>query len=232
MKHITIEKVVLFLAASFAAYNFGLVGGYIEGTKFSVGGVIAGIVVNISLAIASSKFGSLNGKTRTRQATVAFVSMLVLAPAIVAPVIYYSLPVTFLDVWWLRALYALAYPLVADMAIVAMGAVSGKTLIALSDPTAAQSGAGAPSADAVRKNKKRTRTDSDSATQSVARPTESGGLSPRYPRMCEYCASDSPFAVLKSPNAVGGHMKKHHPELCKTKKARTLAENLFSKVDA
>jgi len=62
-KHITVEKIVLLLAASFAAYNFGLAGGYIEDRDFSIGGLIAGVVVNVSLAIAASRYGSINGSS-------------------------------------------------------------------------------------------------------------------------------------------------------------------------
>jgi hypothetical protein len=219
MKHITIEKVILFLAAAFAAYNFGLVGGYIEGTKFSVGGVIAGIVVNISLAIASSKFGSLNGKARTRQATVAFVSMLVLAPAIVAPVIFYSLPSTFLGVWWLRALYALAYPLVADMAIVAMGAVSGKSLIALSEPSAAHSGArtegSAQSASAVQKGAKRSadgvRTECAALSAQYACTEAQCGWSPDVDALVK-SAGAGKSAKSAAASAKAGHAKNKHPK--------------------
>lgn len=137
MKHITVEKVVLILAASFAAYNFGLAGGYIEGTHFSIGGLVAGVVVNVSLAIASSRFGSLKGINRTRQARAAFLVMLMLSPVLVSPVVYYSLPVTFLGHWILRAVWSVAWPLVADLAIVLAGAVSGKGLIGLGIPLAA-----------------------------------------------------------------------------------------------
>jgi hypothetical protein len=138
LKHITVEKVILILAASFAAYNFGLAGGYIEGTHFSVGGLIAGVVVNVSLAIASSRFGSLKGINRTRQARAAFLVMLMLSPVLVSPVVFYSLPVTFLGHWILRALWSVAWPLVADLAIVLAGAVSGKGLISLAAAQAAK----------------------------------------------------------------------------------------------
>lgn len=227
MKHITIEKVILFLAAAFAAYNFGLAGGYIEGTKFSAGGMIAGVVVNISLAIASSKYGSLNGKMRARQATIAFVAILVLAPVIVAPVIYYSLPETFLGVWWLRALYAVAYPLVADMAIVAMGAVSGKGLIALSEPAAVKADAGAEgsaaSASAVRKGAKR----SASAVRD-----ECAALSAQYACTVTQCGWSADVDALVAAQAAGkspksaaasakaGHVKNKHPK-------KALADVLF-----
>jgi hypothetical protein len=159
---LTVEKLILFLAAGFAAYNFGLTGGYIEGSKFSVGGLIAGVVVNVSVAIASSRYASLNGNKRVQQARLAFVAMLVLSPMLVSPVIYYSLPETFLGAWWLKALWSLAWPLVADLAIVLAGAVSGKGLIPLSEDTKPQSegtgessGAGKPTSGRSAKKKAR-----------------------------------------------------------------------------
>lgn len=133
MKKITIEKVILFLAAGFAAYNFGLAGGYIEGTHISIGGLIAGVVVNVSLAIAASRYGSIKGDKRTRQAQAAFYAMLALSPILVSPVVFYSLPETFLGHWIARAVWAVAWPLVADLAIVLAGAVSGKGLISLGE---------------------------------------------------------------------------------------------------
>lgn len=214
-KHITIEKVILFLAAGFAAYNFGLVGGYIEygaapGAHFSIGGLAAGVVVNVSLAIAASRYGSLTGNKRMKQAQAAFILMLVLSPVLVSPVIFYSLPETFLGAWQARALWSVAYPLVADLAIVLAGAVSGKGLIALSEESAKSATHSVAGAKKVR----RTATDSaKSATHSVA-------LRRTYPRKCEHC-----IAQIQSPNAVGAHMKKHHPELCKP--SASLAVSLF-----
>ena len=202
MKKITVEKVILFLAASFAAYNFGLAGGYIEGTKFSIGGLVAGVVVNVSLAIAASRYGSLKGDKRTRQATLAFVTMMVFSPVLVSPVIYYSLPETFLSVP-LRWLWAITWPMLADLAIVLAGAVSGKGLIALSEASATKSAQSATqSASGVRR----------SATDSAKSATESVGVRAIYPRKCDYCD-----AQIGSANAVGAHMKRHHPDLCKSK---------------
>lgn len=219
MKKITVEKVILFLAASFAAYNFGLAGGFIEGTKFSVGGLAAGIVVNISLAIAASRYGGLKGDKRTKQAQIAFIAMLVLAPLLVSPVVFYSLPETFLGVWWLRAVWSVAWPLVADLAIVLAGAVSGKGLIALSEPTAAQSDAGAAesatSAPAVRPNK--------SARADAVRK-ECAALSAQYACTEPQCGwSPSVDALVASAqagksartaaaSAKAGHAKNQHPK--------------------
>ena len=205
MKKLTVEKVILFLAAGFAAYNFGLAGGYIEGRPFSVGGLVAGVVVNVSLAIAASRYGSLNGAKRTKQAQVAFVTMMVFSPVLVSPVVFYSLPETFLSIP-LRWAWAIAWPMVADLAIVLAGAVSGKGLIALSEPSAGKSEAGA--SDSAKGASKVRR----SASQSAKGASDSVGVRAIYPRKCDYCN-----AQIGSANAVGAHMKAHHPELCRSK---------------
>lgn len=159
LRSITIEKFILFLAAVFASYNYGLAGGYIEGDKFSVGGLVAGVVVNISLAIAASRYGSIKGDKRTAQAQGAFWAMLLLSPALISPVIFYSLPETFLN-FGARVAWSIGWPLVADLAIVLAGAVSGKGLIALTEQPSTQAqattGAGAPSAEGSAQKKKRT----------------------------------------------------------------------------
>lgn len=222
MKHITVEKVILFLAAGFAAYNFGLAGGYIEygdGVHFSIGGLAAGVVVNVSLAIAASRFGSLKGDKRTHQAKIAFIVMLVISPVLVSPVVFYSLPETFLGVWWLRALWSVAWPLVADLAIVLAGAVSGKGLIALSEPAAVQSETSAPqgalSASAVRPHKKRS---------ADAVRTECAALSAQYActePQCDWSpsadalvasAQSGKSARTSAASAKAGHMKNRHPK--------------------
>lgn len=213
MKKITIEKIILFLAAGFASYNFGLAGGYIEGTQFSIGGLIAGVVVNVSLAIAASRYGSLKGDKRTKQAQVAFIVMMVFSPVLVSPVVFYSLPATFLNIP-LRWAWAIAWPMVADLAIVLAGAVSGKGLIALSDAGASQGAAqSAKSANAVRRTKSQS---ANSAMQSVA-----GASS--YPRKCQHCDE-----MIRTPQSVGAHMKKHHPDKCKPK---SLALQLFEQAE-
>lgn len=233
MKKITVEKVILFLAAGFAAYNFGLAGGYIEGTHYSAGGLVAGVVVNVSLAIASSRYGSLKGDKRTKQAKAAFMVMLLISPLLVSPVVFYSLPETFLGHWALRAVWAVAWPLVADLAIVLAGAVSGKGLIALSDDSALQSASSASgtayavhgSAQAVHKHK-------PSSASAVLMQCEA--LSRKYACTVEQCAW-SPDAVEmarqvksgKNPVRVAvamkaGHSKNNHPK-------PALADALFQK---
>ena len=227
VRSIPVEKVILFLAASFAAYNFGLAGGYIERKEFSIGGLIAGIVVNITIAIASSRYGTLNGKKRIGQARMAFIAMLFLSPLLVSPVIFYSLPETFLSVWWLRALWAIGWPLVADLAIVLAGAVSGKGLLALSEDTATHSATGASQSDAgATDSAKSANAVRGKKSQSAKSTINSDAQQRTYPRKCEHCEE-----MIRTPQSVGGHMKKHHPELCKPK---PLAVELFEgkKVEA
>lgn len=224
-KHITIERIILVLAAAYAAYNFGLVGGYVEHGergRFSVGGFAAGIVVNVSLAIAASRFGSLTGKMRTKQATIAFVGMMVLAPAVVAPVIYYSLPETFLGGGVFRALWALAYPLVADLAIVLAGSVTGKGLIALTEDkpqVQVQSDAGANgsalTAGAVRGKGKRSsdavREECAALSAQYACAEPQCGWSPSVDALVE-SARAGKSAKTAAASAKAGHAKNKHPK--------------------
>lgn len=218
-KHLTVEKVILFLAACFAAYNFGLAGGFIEGTHFSIGGLVAGLVVNVTIAVASSSLGGVKGKTRMKQALAAFAAMLLLSPMLVAPAIFYSLPETFLGGGILRALWSIGWALAADLAIVLAGAVSGKGLIALGEHSAAQSGAGAegsaPSAGAVRTHKKGSadavRQECAALSAQYACTAAQCGWSPSVDALVEGArAGKNPKSAASSAKA--GHVKNKHPK--------------------
>jgi hypothetical protein len=165
-KAFTITNLLLVLAAGFASYNFGLAGGFIEGKpqgQVSFGGLIAGVVVNISLVVASSRLGSVKGVLRQKQAKMSLWALLVLSPLMVSPVVYYQLPETFLNSW-LRGLWSIGWPLVADVAIVAAGSVTGKSLISL--------GSDAPATSSVAKprSKRRSATTSDANSRSSDAP--------------------------------------------------------------
>lgn len=215
-KSITIEKIILFLAACFAAYNYGLAGGYIEGTKFSIGGLTAGIVVNISLAIAASRFGSIHGNKRTMQAQLAFWGMVFLSPSLISPVIFYRLPETFLTPL-LRVAWSIGWPLVADLAIVLAGAVSGKGLIALGEPSAAQSvssaGTGAPSAEGSAAKKKRSadavRTQCGALVAQYACKEPQCGWSPSLDALIA-SAQSGKNPKNSAASAKAGHFKNQH----------------------
>jgi len=214
-----IEKVILFLAAGFAAYNFGLVGGYIEGTKFSIGGLIAGVVVNISIAIAASRYGSLKGDKRTQQARAAFYAMLIISPVLVSPVIFYNLPESFLGVWPLRAAWSVAWPLAADLAIVLAGAVSGKGLIALSDDnetrTRGTRSAGASNVRGSAQQEKRTaealRAECTALQAKYACTIPNCGWSPSVDALIK-SAQDGKSPKTAAASAKAGHVKNKHPK--------------------
>lgn len=222
LKNITIEKVMLVLAAGFAAYNFGLAGGYIEHKDFSLGGLMAGIVVNISLAIAASRFGSIKGAARTKQAQIAFTFMLFISPALVAPAVYYKLPEDFLGFTWLKAAYSLGWAGVADLAIVLAGAVTGKGLIALTEDkaqTATQSNAsaegGAQGAGAVRGKGKRSadavRDECAALSAQYACTEPQCGWSPSVDALVE-SARAGKSAKTAAASAKAGHAKNKHPK--------------------
>lgn len=238
-------------AAIFQAYQFGRAL-YIYNpsgwslAEVNIGGLFLGALVNVIIVLAATrlpvltaaaiktKSGKADKKTmaanarkeqkagiQARFAQAAFVGLIALSPFLVAPALYISwsaLPLPQALIICLSVGWAIA----PDLGIALGGFVAGKSLVELS---------GAPARTGARNT-------TESATQSVGRAqksvagasqsaTESVGVqrtAPRYPRRCEHCPSDSPFGVLKNANSVGGHMKKHHPELCKPK---ALAEQLF-----
>jgi hypothetical protein len=134
IKNITVPRILLILAASYAAYNFGLAGGILEDKPFSVGGLILGIVVNVSIAIAAGSYGSIKGDKRASQAKISFIALIFISAFLIAPAIYYLLPRTFLPNDWLRAFWSLGWALAGDGALVLAGAVAGKSLITLDAP--------------------------------------------------------------------------------------------------
>lgn len=246
-----IGKALVIGAAAFQAYQFGRalfvydpVGWSIK--EVNIGGLILGAIVNVIVVLAATRLPELTAaaiktKAKTdkkkkaanerkeqkagvqaRFAQVAFFGLMALSPALVAPAMYISWKGLPLPPQLIVAL-AIGWAVAPDGAIALGGFIAGKSLVHLSD---------APSRTSAR-------TATDSATQSDGRPkksvagatdsaniaTDSNALRRTYPRRCEHCASDSPFGLLKSANAVGGHMKKHHPDLCKPK---VLAEQLFN----
>lgn len=244
---IDIGTMLVIGAAAFQAYQFGRAlnvydpdGWAIRGVN--IGGLILGVIVNVIVALAATKLPLMTaaaikaddskGDKKTRQrnerraiktatqarfAQVAFYVLLILSPFLVAPawyILWSGLPLHPVMIGFLCVGWAMA----PDLGIALGGFVEGKSLVHLSDAPASARGASARSASDSPKK-------SDApATDSAKSASESGGLRRTYPRRCEHCASDSPNGLLRSANAVGGHMKKHHPELCKPK---VLAEQLF-----
>ncbi|HCR70914.1 MAG TPA: hypothetical protein DIW23_05685 [Anaerolineae bacterium] len=134
IKKITIFHLILFLAALYTSYNYGLAGGVVEEKNYSIGGFILGLIVNFSLAIASAKYGSVTGEKRTKQALYSFGGLIVLSIFLISPAIFYSLPKDFLNPI-LRGFWAFAWAAAPDIAIILCGAVIGKNFFSV-DPGA------------------------------------------------------------------------------------------------
>lgn len=239
-----IGKALVIGAAAFQAYQFGRalfvydpVGWSIK--EVNIGGLILGAIVNVIVVLAATRLPELTAaaiktKAKTdkkkkaanerkeqkagvqaRFAQVAFFGLMALSPALVAPAMYISWKGLPLPPQLIVAL-AIGWAVAPDGAIALGGFIAGKSLVHLSD---------APARTSATQSDGRPKKSVAPATDSANSATDSNALRRTYPRRCEHCASDSPFGLLKSANAVGGHMKKHHPDLCKPK---VLAEQLFN----
>ncbi len=244
-----IGKALVIGAAAFQAYQFGRALFVYDPVGWSfkevnIGGLILGAIVNVIVVLAATRLPELTaaaiktkGETdkkkkaanerkeqkagvQARFAQVAFFGLMALSPALVAPAMYISWKALPLPPQLIVAL-AIGWAIAPDGAIALGGFIAGKSLVHLSDAPASARGASAKSAT---QSDGRPKKSDAPATDSAKSATDSNALRRTYPRRCEHCASDSPFGLLKSANAIGGHMKKHHPELCKPK---VLAEQLF-----
>lgn len=235
-------------AAVFQAYQFGRALNIYDPIALSVaginlGGLFLGAIVNVIIVLAATRLpmllaaatpsspksknkNDLGEKRRARLAQkagmqamlaqAAFFALMGLSPLLVAPALYIlwvALPLHPTLVMSLSVGWAVA----PDLAIALGGFVAGKSLVQFGD---------APASHSAPQSAGRAKKSDASATESAVSAADSAGPASKYPRRCEYCASDSPFAMLKSANAVGGHMKAHHPESC-NKKTRTGANAEF-----
>lgn len=191
---------LLYLAAAFQALQFGLAGSVYFGAAGWVIGGLGGVVVNFSIAKTASRISDI-ARTRRPLAWAGFVGLMFLSPLAVAPAGFMQMSV--ITVLWIRIMAAIVWAVIPDAAILLTGAVSGKSLV--------RDEAHAPSAQ--------TRTSKRSASKSVQGAADSAKSATHYPRRCAHCAADVPdsIALMKNPNAVGGHMKKNHPEKCRQK---------------
>jgi len=127
----TLSQFLIVSAALFAAYNFGLAGGYLEGRDFSFGGLLLGITVNLVVAAAASKFGSVTGKNRRKQATTGIVLLMSISPILLSSVFFEMLGDDFYEPLF-RWVWSIAWASAPDLAIFLAGASNGtKGIISL-----------------------------------------------------------------------------------------------------
>ena len=185
----------------------------------TISGLFTGLAIAGSLAFVSHRLGMLQpftpkGKPIMRfwGALVSELLILVLSAFLLPPYIRMTTPAELrAEIGDLRTWSVMAV-LVGDLIIVAIALADGKSAgFTRSKPQRPQTTRSA-------KPSKRT------PTKNKIGATDSNAVRRTYPRKCEHCTE-----MIRTPNAVGGHMKKHHPELCKPK--QSLAEVLFVPAD-
>lgn len=211
---VSLGTVLLYLAAAFQSTQYARAFHVIDPISqwSDASGLLAGVVVNVSLAYAASRLPKLRAKKAKQFSYAAFVTLLVLTPLFVAPINYKTMGTLWNEAWLLKATLALVSASLVDIAIVLVAFADGALMP--ESPTQSEEGAteSTKSPSAVQR----------SAKKSAKETSQSVAVRRIYPRKCDHCD-----AQIASPNAVGAHMKKHHPEFCKPK---VLAENLFENV--
>lgn len=213
-RKVSLGTVLLYLAAAFQSTQYARAFHIIDpNSQWSdASGVLAGVVVNVSLAYAASRLPKLRAKKARQFSYAAFVTLLILTPLFVAPINYKTMGTLWNEAWLLKATLALVSASLVDISIVLVAFADGALMPESASQSEESATESAKDASGVRR----------SAKKSAKSPSQSVAVRRTYPRQCDHCD-----AQIVSPNAVGAHMKKHHPELCKPK---VLAENLFENV--
>jgi len=125
---INISTIIIILAASFEAYNFGLFGGLLlhRDGHVSFWGSIIGIVVSFATAIISSRRGSINkhGKNKRENQMEWSLPLIWLATAIIiASTAYSLLGNRFNDIF--RGVVSVTYSLLPALSMYGLGATNG-----------------------------------------------------------------------------------------------------------
>jgi len=125
---INISTIIIVLAASFEAYNFGLFGDLLLDNPGHVSfwGSIIGIVVSFGTAIVSSKRGSINSKgkvKRERQMELGMYGLWLVSVVIIAPTVYFLLGDKFGS--FMRFVVSIVYSAIPALTMFALGATNG-----------------------------------------------------------------------------------------------------------
>jgi len=178
----------------------------------AISGLFTGLAVAGGLAFVSHHLGRLQPFTPKGRPVMRFwgaimseIGILIMSAFLLPPYIRMTTPaelraeISDLNSWSVMAV------LVGDLIIVAIALADGRS-------------AGFTHSKDGRTQKSHT------AKKQQRTATQSNAHGRTYPRKCDHCTE-----MLRSANAVGGHMKKHHPELCKPKKS--LADALFEPME-
>lgn len=213
----SLGTVLLYLAAAFQSTQYARAFHVIDSSSAwsDIGGLIAGIVVNMSLAYSASRLPRLRKKYEQRFSYIAFWALVIMTPIFLAPINYKTMGDLWSESVTLRWVLAGISASLVDIAI-ALVAFSDGSLVSLgatqSEPTATES---APSAEGSATKKKRT---------ADALRSECAALSAQYACTEPPCVwSPSVDALIASAqkgksarsaaaSAKAGHMKNQHPK--------------------
>lgn len=173
-------QAVLFALSGYKYFNLGLWG--------AAAGLGVGAVVNLSMAVASSRISDI-AKARRGLAYLSLIGLYILSPVIICSSLGWSMA-------------NLSWALAADTSILLTGAIAGRGLIA-QEP--AQSVA---LPKKVRKSAKKSEEVQEKSVEPVALPAQSVAPASKYPRECGVNGCTYP---IKNAQSVGGHMKAKHP---------------------
>lgn len=122
--------VLLYLAAAFQSTQFARAFHEIDPTSqwSDIGGLIAGIVVNVSLAYSASRLPRLKAKKARQFAYAAFIALLVLTPMFLAPINYWTMGDLWGDLWEVKLLLAVVSASLVDIAISLVAFADGSLL--------------------------------------------------------------------------------------------------------
>jgi hypothetical protein len=122
--------VLLYLAAAFQATQFARAFHTIDpNSEWSdIGGLIAGIVVNVSLAYSASRLPRLKAKKQKQFAYAAFVALLILTPMLLAPINYKTMGGLWSELWGVKLMVAIISASLVDIAISLVAFADGSLL--------------------------------------------------------------------------------------------------------
>lgn len=144
---ISIGAILLYLAAGFQATQFARAFHAIDSTSqwSDIGGLLAGVVVNVSLAYSASRLPRIRKKREQQFAMTAFWALVILTPLFLAPINFKTMGGFWSELWPVKLGLAVISASVVDIAI-ALVAFSDGSLISLgaiaSDAPATTSDAG------------------------------------------------------------------------------------------
>lgn len=143
---ISLGTVLLYLAAAFQATQYARAFHAIDSTSqwADAGGLIAGIVVNVSLAYSASRLPRIKAKGAKRWATGAFIALIILTPVFLAPINYSTMGTLWAGFPMLKWTLAALSASLVDIAIALVAFADGSLMPA----AATLSNAGATLSDA------------------------------------------------------------------------------------